>query len=274
MEDPFPTALAVSVAELELHLRDDSYRSFGHLTQDGRNIFEVTRWRLERLQRQRAIEPERWSPDDIVLEFARARTLERLHLYRDAGDAYARVSERRSRLAVPAALALRSMEHFAAHVRPLEAATPDEELAAIEARIAEWTEIGEHASDLGYVSLAREEAEGWEMRRVAFFAGRRSTTEAIEACVLLLKRHSESKLYPDHLLRLAGLHAESAREEVIRARTDHVPLGESRYEKHFQEALSAYELATETRNGLLRREAQSRLQSLLLFHDEVLSSVY
>lgn len=273
-EDPFATALSVSVADLELHLRDDSYRSFGHVTQDGRNVFEVTRWRLERLQRQRAIPPERWSADDIVLEFARARTLERLHLYRDAADAYMRVSERRSRLAVPAALALRSAERFAAHVRPLQGRTPEEELAAIEARIAEWTELAQTESDPGYASLAREEVEGWEMRRVELFAGRRSRAEAIAACVDLLKHHSESKLYPQHLVRLAGLHAESAREEVIRARTEHIPLGESAYEKHFQEALSAYELASETRNALLRREAQSRLQSLLLFHDEVLSSVY
>lgn len=273
-EDPFETALSASVADLELHLRDDSYRSFGHLTPDGRNVFEVTRWRLERLQRRRALEPERWSPDDVVLEFARARTLERLHLYRDAADAYARVAERESRLAVPAAVALRSMERFAAQVRPLEGATAEDELSAIDARIAEWSELAQQESDPGYASLAREEAEGWEMRRVELFAGRRSTDEAIDACVELLKHHSDSKLYADHLLRLAGLHAESARQEVIRARTEHIPLGESRYEKHFQEALSAYELASETRHALLRREAQSRLQSLLLFHDEVLSSVY
>ncbi len=273
-EDPFENALAVSVADLELHLRDDSYRSFGHLTPDGRNVFEVARWRLERLQRQRDLEPARWSADDLVLEFARARTLERLHLYRDAADAYGRVAEHESRLAEPAAAAQRTLERFAAQVRPLDGATPEEELAAIDARIAEWTELARSESDAGYASLAREEAEGWEMRRVELFAGRKSTAEAIDACVELLKHHPDSKLYADHLLRLAGLHGESARQEVIRARTEHIPLAESRYEKHFQEALSAYELASETRNALLRREAQSRLQSLLLFHDEVLSSVY
>jgi hypothetical protein len=273
-EGPFTTALAASIADLELNLRDDPYRSFAHLTDDGRNVFDLARWKLERLQRQRDRAPEEWSGDDQVLEFARARTLERLHLYRDAADAYARVSARTSRLSEPAARARSTMQRFAAKVRPLAASSAEEQLAEIDSRIAEWTGLARGEPDPGYASLAREEAEGWAMRRVELLASERGSDEAILACVQLLEDHQDSKLYPRHLLRFAALHAEAARQELIRIRTEHTPLGESRYEKHFEEALSAYELASETRNPLLRREAQSRLQALLLFHDEVLSGVY
>jgi hypothetical protein len=268
------TALAVNVADLELHLRDDSYRSFAHLLPDGRNVFEVTRWKLERLQRQRPSSPSEWVADDIVVEFARARTLERLHLYREAAEAYHRVSGTSSRLAAAAEKGAAVMDRFAAAARPLEAVTPEERLAEIDARISGWTALAQQEADSGYASLSREEAESWEILRVEFFSRERSSDEAIAACDRLISQHRSSKLYPRHLLKLGDLHAESARREVIRARAERTPLAESTYEAHLEAALSAYELASEARNTVLRREAQSRLQSLLSYHDGVRSDVY
>ena len=267
--------LSVNVADLQLHLRDDSYRSFAHLTPDGRNVFEVTRWKLERVQRERPSDPTQWIADDAVIEFARARTLERLRLYREAADAYLRVQATSSSLAPVAKESAPVMERFAAAARPLpQGLAPEQELAEIEARIAHWSELADRETDSGYESLGREEAESWEILRVEFFARERSSAEAIEACNRLIQRHRQSKLYPRHLLRLGDLHAEAARHEVLTARAARAPLSETRYDRHLEAALSAYEVASEARNIALRREAQGRIQSVLSYHDGVRSHAY
>jgi hypothetical protein len=274
-QPPSPlTALSVSVADLELHLRDDPYRSFAHLLPDGRNVFEVTRWKLERLQRARSADPAQWEDADFVIEFARARTLERLHLYSAAAEAYRRVATSSSPLATAASAGAAVMDRFAAQSGALARGEPEAQLSEIDARIAGWAERAEQESDPGYAALAREEAESWETMRVAFFARERGNDAALEACDRLIRRHRASKLYPRHLLRLGDLHVQAGRDALARARAELAPLAESAYEQHFEAALSAYELASEARSALLRREAQSRLQSLLAFHDGVRSGVY
>jgi hypothetical protein len=269
------SALSVNVADLQLHLRDDSYRSFAHLMPDGRNVFEVTRWKLERVQRERPSDPAQWIADDAVIEFARARTLERLRLYSEAAEAYRRVESTPSSLASAAREAAPVMARFAAAARPLPPElAPDQELQEIEARIAQWSELAEQETDSGYESLGREEAESWEILRVEHFARQGTSAEAIEACNRLIHRHRQSKLYPRHLLRLGDLHAEAARHEVLNARAARAPLSETSYDRHLEAALSAYEVASEARNTALRREAQGRIQSVLSYHDGVRSHAY
>jgi len=45
-------ALALSVSDLQMHLSGDTYQSFAHLDDQGRNAFEVALWRLEQLRPQ------------------------------------------------------------------------------------------------------------------------------------------------------------------------------------------------------------------------------
>jgi hypothetical protein len=269
-------ALSVEVADLELHLRDDPYRSFAHLMPDGRNVFETLLWQIERLQRRRPSELARWSPEDFVLELAHARILERLHVYGGAARAYRRVeSSGDPELSPPSALAARVMERFAAaQTREARTASPDEELAAIERHIADWSELARSEPDAMEAALASEEAESWEILRVLHFAQRRSRAEAIEACERLAQRHARSKLHAQHLMRLGDLHADAAHDAVSIARASRTDIEETDYTQHFEAALSAYEVAAESRNTILRREAQSRLQALLSFHDGVRSGVH
>src|SRR5262245_35106439 len=91
--DPPLLGLSVSIADLQLHLRDDPYRSFNQVDGDGNNVFAVARWKIELLQRERGLLQDAWQLEDYVLELAHARTLERLHLYRQACDAYDRVAQ-------------------------------------------------------------------------------------------------------------------------------------------------------------------------------------
>ncbi len=44
-------ALALSVSDLQMHLSDDTYQSYAHLDDHGRNAFDVALWRLEQLRK-------------------------------------------------------------------------------------------------------------------------------------------------------------------------------------------------------------------------------
>jgi tetratricopeptide (TPR) repeat protein len=276
VQDPSPLALlSMRIADLELHLRDDPYRSFAHVLPEGRNVFEVSLWQLERAQRTRPGDPLHWLADDAILEFARSRTLERLHLYREAAEGYQRVAASSSRLAPAAERAARAMDRFAAQARTsFGDAPPEEALAELQGRIEAWTALAQSEPDPIHASLAREEAESWEVSRVEFVARERSGPEAIEACQRLIEHHRDSKLHARHLLRLGDLHTEFAQREVARARAQRAPLAETDYERQLEAALSAYEVASETRNPTLRGEAQGRIQVLLSYHDGVRSHVY
>ena len=269
------TGLSVSVADLQLHLRDDSYRSFNHLEEDGRNVFEVTRWKLERLQRERAVDPGHWGLEDFVVEFARARTLERLHLYRSAAEAYERVAASATHMAEVARASAGVMRRFASLTGPLPPGEEDEAtLSQIDARINLWQHTAEVEADPGHASLAREEAESWEILRVSFLDRVHGREEAIRGCERLIQRHRGSKLYPRHLIQLGDLHARRAREIVVWARAQQDPLADTAFEEHFEAALAAYELASEARTPVFRREAQSQIQVILSYHDGVVDGVY
>jgi len=273
--DPPLLGLSVSISDLQLHLRDDPYRSFNQLDGDGQNVFAVARWKIERFQRERGLLPDGWQLEDYVLELAHARTLERLHLYRQAIDAYERVAQGPAPMAAPARSSAQTLQRFAALARPLPAdASPDEILAEIDRRIAAWTEAAEQMTDPGYASLAREEVEGWERLRVHFLARERGLGDAIDAYEQLVRHHAESKLHPRHLIELGDLHAEEVRDIVLWARAQQEALEGTAFESHFDSALAAYELASEAPLPMFREEAQSRIQALLAYHDGVMNGVY
>jgi len=267
--------LLATVSELQLHLRDDPYRSFGYIGKDGRNFFEVTRWRIERLQRERSVAPEGWQADDFVLEFARARSLERLHQYRDAADAYVRVANGDTPLRDSAATSASVMQSFAQYTGGVTwGLTPSDLDAELNQRARAWRDLSADMSDPSYAALAREEAESWEVLRVQSLAAHQGIEEALLACEELVERHRQSKLYPKHLLLLGNLHAEVARGIVSELRAARGPIEGSDYERHFAAAVAAYELASESRVDTFRREARGSIQALMAYHEGVLNGVY
>jgi tetratricopeptide (TPR) repeat protein len=268
--------LTLIVAALRVHLREDTYR-YGHArTPDGRDIFEVSLWKLERLQRLRSKpETELAAGEtyvDLVIEFGRARALERLRRYRAAGASYEQVAASGSMLAAQAWEGARVMRDFAEAAgsggAPVAGEAAEREL--IDARIARWqTLVAEHRGTT-YESLAREEAEAWEQLRVDWFERHASFDKALAACQRLIERNADSKLDPSHLIRLGDLYASAARRQPSRAR-----LGADRpeqYEQLIDRAFAAYELAGD--GGRIvgqRREANARIQALLAYHQGVVS---
>lgn len=267
--------LTTIVAELQLHLRDDTYRYDRARTEGGQNVFALALWRLDRLQERRARPVDQWENIDIVIEFARARTLERLRRYADASEAYLRVASRGSRLAGRADGWREIMSRFAAHSGPLTPPPeePEDALRLIEARIADWRGMALEYADTGFESLAREEAEAWEMVRLDWFTRHRGSGEAIAACRRLVERHQGSKLYANHLIRLGDLYANAARQIYLRARAKLAPFDGERYETYLDHAFASYEAAGEARVGSAGSEAEIKIRALLAQHEGIRNDV-
>jgi tetratricopeptide (TPR) repeat protein len=269
--DAAPESLTLVVSQLKLHMRDDTYRFDRAVGQDGNNVYAVALWQLDRLAAERARVEGEWQNADYLIEFARGKALERLRRYDDATQAYRRVKESGSVLGDAAAERLRIAEKFAAASSAADQvlASPSEKLLFIEGRIELWRGLAREIRGTAQESLAREEAEAWEIMGVDELARSGQVADAITACRALIESNRESKLFAKHLLRLGDLYAESARLEQQQARTSLVRFDAERYDTLVDQAFSAYELASEDHKPGLRREARTRIEALLAYHEEV-----
>ena len=270
-------ALTLSISDLQLHLQSDIYRSFGHLDATGQNAFAVALWRLDRLKEARSPSTAEvgagFGDEDAVIEFARGRALSRLRRYREAALAYAEVTTHGRLLVQHAENERQWMEVFASLA---EAAEGGDTVQATPERAKAWEETWLHLAeslDGPHRALALIEAESWAQAGVELLADTGRDSEAIRACLELVERYRESKLAARHLIRLGDLHAESARLEHVRSRVERRSLDVGRYERSLERAFSAYELASEARKPLLRREAESKIEALLAYHEGVRSDV-
>ncbi len=256
--------LTAVVAELKVHLGEDRYRFHRAVTADGRDVIAVSLWKLDRLKQFRSVSRADWQSVDLVVEFARARALERLRRYAEARDAFARVAESGSVLAAPAEEAAAVMARFVGSGAEL-AQTPERELERIQAQMLRWRALSHELAETAYQSLALEEAELWETLRVDWLLRQQGPAPAIQSCMRLIEQNRDSKLYSKHLLRLGDLYADFAGSVYLRAQTrGHFDLAE--YEQLIDRALASYELAAEDRRPGLRREASARIESLLATH--------
>ncbi len=252
------------VAELELHLRDDSYRYDRALTADVRDVVAVALWKLDRLQWLRAIPESEWQSTDLVVEFARARALERLRRYGEARAAFERVAASGSILGTPAFEAASVMARFSESA-DVSGEGLEDEAAELRSRVARWRGLAREYVDTSYQPLALEEAEAWEMLLVDWLRRTEGSERAISSCRRLIEQNRSSKLYARHLIRLGDLYADLARTVHLRSRTLK-RLEAERYEQLVDRALAAYELAAEDRRPSLRDEASTRLEALLAAH--------
>jgi hypothetical protein len=257
-----PETLTRVVAELRIHLRDDTYRQPRPLTSDGRDLFAAILWRLDRMQAERARAPEHWQNTDTVIELARARALEKQRRYAEAQAAYARVAARGGALQQGASEGRDGVGRLAA----LAAEVPEpgaDELAWLEQRVHRWTELAWELRSTRWEPLAREESEAWEMLLVERRARAGQLEAAIEAGRRLAEHNRHSKLYARHLIALGDLHADAARALAVenRVRADALQL-EARREALIENAFSAYELASEARMAEDRLSALARIEAL------------
>ena len=257
------------VSELKLHLRDDTYRYDRAVANDGRNVYAVALWKLDRLAQQRQKPDAEWENADYVIEFARGKALERLRRYGAALAAFRRVAASGSVLGDAASERARVMESFAVAAAPPDApfASPEEERSFIDGKIGLWRRLAEEVQNTGHEPLAQEEVESWQVMRVDWFARNDKLGDAISSCERLIEANRDSKLYAKHLLRLGDLYAASARRASLQARANLANLDPAQYESLLDQAFSAYELAAEDRRPALRKEARNRIEALLAYHE-------
>lgn len=266
-------SLTLVVTQLKMHMRDDTYRFDRAVGEDGNNVYAVALWKLDRMAAERARPEGDWQNADYVIEFARGKALERLRRYEDAARAYRRVTASGSVLGDAAAERLRIASIFAeAAASPAQPfANPAEELGFIESRVNVWQGLAREVHNTPQESLALEEVEAWQIMRVDGLARSGQLADAIRACRAMIESNRESKLFAKQLLRLGDLYADAARREQLQARTSLSIFDAERYDALVDQAFSAYELAGEDHKPSLRREAQTRIEALLAYHEEVRS---
>jgi hypothetical protein len=269
--DRLPGSLTGVVSQLKMHMRDDTYRFDRAVAADGSNVYAVALWKLDRLAEGRGRAEAEWQNADYVIEFARGKAFERLRRYDEALRAYRRVAGSGSVLGDAAAERAQTAEIFAQSSAAPEApfGSTAEELAFIEHRIELWQRLALDVRDTPQESLAREEVESWQVMRVDWFARGDRLEDATRACRALIESNRESKLYAKHLLRIGDLFAASARREQLQARANLARFDPERYDALLDQAFSAYELAEEDHKSALRREARTRIEALLSYHDGV-----
>ncbi len=260
------------VSELQLHLRDDTYRFDRAVGPEGRNIFSMALWRLERIEQHRGNLPA--TNISLVIEFARARALERSRRYSEAALVYGVVGNTGSVLAEAAAESRQVMLVFADHVGTEVVDQAGIDLEFIDRRIDAWLELAWTYRDSVYEPLAREESEVWEMLRVEHFARHAGAAGALESCHRLVQRHRHSKLYARHLIRLGDLYAQAAREEHLRGRTRVGTFNADQYEQWIDRAFASFELASEQRKPALRQEARIKIDALVAVHQGTLAHAH
>jgi len=260
---PDPETLTRVVADLRVHLRDDTYRQARPKTADGRDLFGSILWKLDRMQQERELPVADWQNIDYVVELARARVLEKLRRYVEARDAYERVAARGGALQQGAREGLDGISRLAALAADTPTATGADDLAWLETRVRSWNDVAWEMRATRWEVLAREEVEAWEMLRVERLATAGQLEAAIDAGRRLAEHHRHSKLYARHLIALGDLHADAARalevEGRVRAGTSEI---EVRREALIEHAFSAYELASEARAAEDRLAALARIEAL------------
>jgi hypothetical protein len=274
------------VAVLRRHVPDDTYRFVPARDFTGRNVYRSSLLRLENIEKAHE-EALRAGQFDDVIAFSKARAMERLRAFELAATSYRRAAERDGPLREDALRSASICDSLAEAARigfdpdrpeedtdappPTEGeaivAASDQRLALLQALLAE-------AQGTHYVYVIEEEMERADVARAQYFvASRRLSPDgdvrALAELQRVTERHKESKNANRHLIALADLYGDLAREYV----TKHPPEGLLFDPPTFQELVDSasrlYE-AVGTQDGTPEKlEASQRLEALLAFTLEV-----
>ncbi|HLK10208.1 MAG TPA: hypothetical protein VKW76_02395 [Candidatus Binatia bacterium] len=227
------------LADLTWHLKDDIYRFPPPRDPTGHDLYHLT---LDRLGSWEKRFPGRLRD---VTTFARAEALERLGEYAGAADAYRQVAAMASPLAERARDgAARATDFAAAAALPEDGPDVQARLAALKAKLEAWSKVIERFGGTPYEPLALVEEERLEEETAATIVAHRHLIDDGDATAerslrFLIEKHAESKNLAAHILRLADLYADLAREYVAQ---HHRPLAfdEDDFRQRADRALEMY----------------------------------
>jgi hypothetical protein len=262
------------VAVLHRHVPDDTYRLPPAHDYTGRNVYRASLLRLENLERAH---PGLGSGVlDDVIAFAKGRALERLRAFEFAATSYRRAAETPGELrdeALRSAALCDALAEAQGLGREDALGAPADlpsRLAALDARVARLAVLEQHAGASHYVAIVREEIEHAQVARANLVVAARGLSpdgdlKALAALQQLVVDQRESKNANVHLLSLADLYAELAREYVDANPPASLGFDPPRFEELVDSAARLYESVANQDGAPEKLEANQKLEAFLAF---------
>jgi tetratricopeptide (TPR) repeat protein len=243
---PTETVLEV-VSVLSLHIDDDTYRFPPARDFTGKNVYRAVFERLESLEEIHEAKFRSGYLIDVIL-FSKGRALERLGDYDLAAQHYLRVTDLDSALAGRAAESrdVCSRIRHARGMRPDGRADPEEALTLFDQRTALLEAVLADAGETHYPPVVREEMERADLERARYF-------------------RRESKLYNRHLLELAALYAELARDYAHEFPPPSLTFDPPTFDEYAFGATRLYEAVAHQDGAIEKIEAARKLEAFLAF---------
>jgi len=266
---PYEDVLEV-VAELTWHLRDDVYRFPPPKDPTGHDVYRLSLHRLENWDKRF---PGRLRD---VTSFARAEALERLGGYAAARDLYARVAAMPSPLATRAAEGERRAGSFAdAAALPESGPDLDATLTALRAKLDAWAALLTRWVGTPFEPLVLVEEERLERRTARLVVEHRKLLDdgaatAERSLRFMIEKHADSKMLPDHILRLADLYADLARD-YVEAHERPLAFEEADFVRRADLALDTYRKVAMWDGAPEKPEAQARFTAFDAYKTDVLA---
>ena len=266
---PYEDVLEV-VAELTWHLRDDIYRFPLPKDPTGHDVYRLSLHRLENWDKRF---PGRLRD---VTYFARAEALERLGGYAAARDLYAKVAAMPSPLATKAAEGEKRAGTFAdAAALPETGPELDATLTALRAKLDAWAGLHTRWAGTTFEPVVQVEEERLERRTARLVVEHRQlldngTATAERSLRFMIEKHADSKLLPDHILRLADLYAEVTRDYVEQNERP-LTFEEAEFVRRADLALDTYRKVAMWDGAPEKPEAQARFTAFDAYKADVLA---
>ncbi len=270
------------VAVLRRHIPDDTYRFEPARDFAGRNVYRATLIRLENIERVHT-DSLRAGHMDGVIAFAKARSLERIRAFDLAAEHYRLAAEREDGLKQEAlrsaalcdALAEASELGFDSG-RPRDPDAdgtprdPEAVITAFDARMALLEALLADHREGHYEAIIREEMERADVGRAGWFVASRRMNEdgnvrALGELQRVLVRHRDSKNANQHLLRLADLYADLAREYAGAHPPESMSFDPPSFQDLADSASRLYEAVANQDGTSEKLEAARRLEAFLAF---------
>lgn len=281
-----PTESVVEVvAVLRRHVPDDTYRFPPATDFTGRNVYRSSLLRLETIERIQA-DPLRSGYMDPVIDFAKARALERLRAYDLARLHYLRAGQREGELhdsaEKSAAICDRISEAVGIGIQlenPLRPPTdgpppgtdnPEQVVAQLEERVALLSFLYDELEGSYFQAVIAEEVERADEVRASYFVDRRNILpdgqlRAVAELQRVITRHAASKNRLKHMIVLANLYSTLAREYVEASPPESLEFDPAEFQDLIEPAAELYESVAAHDGTPEKLEAARRLEALLAF---------
>jgi hypothetical protein len=258
------------LADLTWHLKDDVYRFAPPKDPTGHDLYRLSLRRLESWEQRF---PGRLRD---VTTFARAEALERLGEFARAGDAYAEVAKTSSPLAARAREHGARVQAFAAAAAlPESAPHLDDTLTALRRKLDAWAALVARHAGTPYEALALVEEERLERSAARLVTEHRRELEhgaetAERSLRFLIEKHADSKELPGHILRLADLYADLARDYAD-AQARPLAFDEDEFVRRADRALDTYRKVGTWDGAREKPEAQARFAAFDAYKTSILA---